>query len=267
MSHHLVEVKDLEYSYPDGTAVLRGVSFRLTHGEKAAIIGANGAGKSTLLLQLNGCLVPQTGTVRIGDLPLNKETLAHVRRTVGLVFQDPDDQLFMPLVRDDVAFGPLNLGLPPPEVEERVAHALATVGALHLKDRPPYRLSGGEKRAVAIAAVLSMSPDILVMDEPTSSLDPKTRRQLIELLQTFHHTLIIATHDLDLVLELCPRTLILKAGQVVADGPTRDLLQDEELLQASGLEKPLCLQGCPVCQERSKNPIPSEPAPAKKLND
>jgi cobalt/nickel transport system ATP-binding protein len=250
MSHHLVEVKDLEYAYPDGTPVLRGVSFRLTHGEAVALIGANGAGKSTLLLQLNGCLVPQAGTVRIGDLPLNKETLSHVRRTVGLVFQDPDDQLFMPLVRDDVAFGPLNLGLPVEEVEARVERALATVGALHLKDRPPYRLSGGEKRAVAIAAVLSMFPDILVMDEPTSSLDPKTRRQLIELLKTFHHTLIIATHDLDMVLDLCSRTIILKAGQVVADGPTRDILQDDELLLASGLEKPLCMQGCPVCQGR-----------------
>jgi cobalt/nickel transport system ATP-binding protein len=248
MSHHLVEVKDLEYAYPDGTPVLRGVSFRITHGESVALIGANGAGKSTLLLQLNGCLVPRAGTVRIGDLPLNKETLSHVRRTVGLVFQDPDDQLFMPLVYDDVAFGPLNLGLPVAEVEERVNRALDTVGALHLKDRPPYRLSGGEKRAVAIAAVLSMSPDILVMDEPTSYLDPKTRRQLIELLRTFHHTLIIATHDLDMVLDLCDRTIILRAGQVVADGPTRDLLQDDELLDASGLEKPLCLQGCPVCR-------------------
>ena len=249
MSHHLVEVKDLEYAYPDGTPVLRGVSFRITHGESVALIGANGAGKSTLLLQLNGCLVPQSGTVRVGDLPLNKETLSHVRRTVGLVFQDPDDQLFMPLVYDDVAFGPLNLGLPVAEVEERVNRALATVGALHLKDRPPYRLSGGEKRAVAIAAVLSMSPDILVMDEPTSYLDPKTRRQLIELLQTFHHTLIIASHDLDMVLDLCDRTIILQAGQVVADGPTRDLLQDDALLYASGLEKPLCMQGCPVCRD------------------
>jgi cobalt/nickel transport system ATP-binding protein len=247
MSHHLVEVRDLEYSYPDGTFALRGVSFRITHGEAVGIIGANGAGKSTLLLQLNGCLLPQAGTVRIGDLPLNKKTLSHVRRTVGMVFQDPDDQLFMPLVYDDVAFGPLNLGLPLEEVDERVKQALATVGALHLKDRPPYRLSGGEKRAVAIASVLSMSPSILVMDEPTSYLDPQTRRQLINLLKTFQHTMIIATHDLDLVLDLCDRTIILKTGQVAADGPTRRILQDGELLHASGLEKPLCMQGCPVC--------------------
>lgn len=251
MSHHLVEVKDLQYTYPDGTRVLRGVSFRITHGESVAIIGANGAGKSTLLLQLNGCLLPQAGAVRIGDFPLNKKTLPYVRRTVGMVFQDPDDQLFMPLVYDDVAFGPLNLGLPLEEVEARVVSALATVGALHLKDRPPYRLSGGEKRAVAIASVLSMSPSILVMDEPTSYLDPKTRRHLIELLQTFKHTLIIATHDLDMVLDLCSRTIILKDGQVVADGPTLDILQNDELLDSGNLEKPFRLQGCPLCGTKS----------------
>jgi len=251
MSHHLVEVKDLRYTYPDGTCVLRGVSFRITHGEAVAIIGANGAGKSTLLLQLNGCLLPQAGAVRIGDFPLNKKTLPYVRRTVGMVFQDPDDQLFMPLVYDDVAFGPLNLGLPLEEVEARVVSALATVGALHLKDRPPYRLSGGEKRAVAIASVLSMSPSILVMDEPTSYLDPKTRRHLIELLQTFKHTLIIATHDLDMVLDLCSRTIILKDGQVIADGPTLEILQNQELLDSGSLEKPFRLQGCPLCGTKS----------------
>jgi len=248
MSHHLVEVKDLHYRYPDGTSALRGVSFRITHGEAVAIIGANGAGKSTLLLQLNGCLLPQAGTVRIGDLPLNRKTLLHVRRTVGMVFQDPDDQLFMPLVHDDVAFGPLNLGLPAEEVEERVESALATVGASHLKDRPPYRLSGGEKRAVAIASVLSMSPSILVMDEPTAALDPKTRRHLIQLLKTFNHTLIIATHDLDLVLDLCSRAIVFKEGLIVADGPTLEILQNQELLDSSSLEKPLRLQGCPICQ-------------------
>lgn len=251
MSHHLVEVKDLQYTYPDGTAALRGVSFLLTHGEAVAIIGANGAGKSTLLLHLNGCLIPQAGEVRIGGLPLNKNTLSHVRRTVGMVFQDPDDQLFMPIVYDDVAFGPLNLGLPPEEVDHLVLDSLATVGASHLKDRPPYRLSGGEKRAVAIASVLAMSPDILVMDEPTSSLDPKTRRQLIELLKTFKHTRIIATHDLDLVLDLCSRVIVFKEGHVVADGPTLDILQNEELLESSSLEKPLRLQGCPVCRAKS----------------
>ena len=251
MSHHIVEVKDLQYSYPDGHSALRGISFRITHGETVAIIGANGAGKSTLLLHLNGCLIPEAGTVRVGDFPLTKKTLQHVRRTVGMVFQDPDDQLFMPLVYDDVAFGPLNLGLPPEEVDERVLNALSIVQATHLKDRPPYRLSGGEKRSVAIASVLSMSPSILIMDEPTSNLDPKSRRQLIHLLTTFDHTIIIATHDLDMVYDLCSRSIVLREGRVVADGPTPEILQNEELLDASRLEKPLRLQGCPVCGAKS----------------
>jgi cobalt/nickel transport system ATP-binding protein len=247
MSHHIIEVDDLSYSYPDGNQVLKGISFRITHGEKVALVGANGAGKSTLLLQFNGCLLPEAGRVRIGEMPVTRKTLKHVRRTVGLIFQDPDDQLFMPLVYDDVAFGPLNLGLSPEEVDRQVMQALAAVGALHLKDRPPYHLSGGEKRAVAIAAVLSLAPAILVMDEPSANLDPKTRRQLIELLKTFEHSLIIATHDLDLVLDLCPRTIVLKEGRVAADGPTREIMADEELLAACNLEKPLRLQGCPVC--------------------
>jgi cobalt/nickel transport system ATP-binding protein len=251
MSHHIVEVKDLQYSYPDGHSALRGISFRITHGETVAIIGANGAGKSTLLLHLNGCLIPEAGTVRVGDFPLTKKTLQHVRRTVGMVFQDPDDQLFMPLVYDDVAFGPLNLGLPPEEVDERVLNALSIVQATHLKDRPPYRLSGGEKRSVAIASVLSMSPSILIMDEPTSNLDPKSRRQLIHLLKTFDHTIIIATHDLDMVFDLCSRCIVLREGRVVADAPTPEILQNEELLDASRLEKPLRLQGCPVCGAKS----------------
>jgi cobalt/nickel transport system ATP-binding protein len=247
MSHHIIEVTDLRYTYPDGTPALRGLSFRIVHGESVAVVGSNGAGKSTLLLHLNGCLTPMAGTVRIGDFPLTSKTLPHVRRTVGMVFQDPDDQLFMPLVHDDVAFGPLNLGLSPEDVEAKIESALATVGAAHLRDRPSYRLSAGEKRAVAIASVLAMSPSILVMDEPTSSLDPRARRQLIQLLAAFDHTKIIATHDLDMALDLCSRTIVLKDGAVVADGPTRDILQDEALLQTSNLEKPLRLQGCPVC--------------------
>jgi cobalt/nickel transport system ATP-binding protein len=247
MSHHIVEVKDLQYTYPDGNSALRGISFRITHGETVGIIGANGAGKSTLLLHLNGCLVPEAGTVRVGDFPLTKKTLEYVRRTVGMVFQDPDDQLFMPLVYDDVAFGPLNLGLPAEEVNERVLDALSVVGATHLKDRPPYRLSGGEKRSVAIASVLSMSPSILVLDEPTSNLDPRARRQLIGLLKTFEHTIIVATHDLDMVLDLCSRAIVLKEGRVAADGPAPDILHDDELLESSRLERPLRLQGCPVC--------------------
>ncbi|PKN50328.1 MAG: cobalt ABC transporter ATP-binding protein [Deltaproteobacteria bacterium HGW-Deltaproteobacteria-16] len=247
MSHHIVEVKDLRHVYPDGTEALRGVSFRITHGESVAIIGANGAGKSTLLLHLNGYLATSQGSIRIGDFPLTPATLPEIRRTVGMVFQDPDDQLFMPTVFDDVAFGPLNLGLTGDEVEERVQEALARVGAGHLRDKPPYRLSGGEKKRVAIATVLAMSPDILVMDEPTSGLDPFARRQLMGLLKNFHHTRIFTSHDLDMVLELCERTIVLHEGEVRADGPTLDIFRDEALLGACRLEKPFAMQGCPVC--------------------
>ncbi len=247
MSHHIVQVDNLTHTYADGTEAVRGISFRIHHGESVAVVGANGAGKSTLLLHLNGYLPPQNGTVRIGDFPLTKETVKEIRKTVGMIFQDPDDQLFMPTVFDDVAFGPLNLGLPAAEVERRVGEALTRVGAGHLRERPPYKLSGGEKRAVAIASVLAMSPDILVMDEPTSNLDPRARRQLIELLRGFHHTKIIATHDLDMVLDLCERTIVIHDGQVTADGPTLDIFNDERLLGESHLEKPLRMQGCPVC--------------------
>jgi cobalt/nickel transport system ATP-binding protein len=247
MSHHIVETKDLRFSYPDRTPALQGISFKIHHGESVAIVGANGAGKSTLLLHLNGYLTPTSGMVRIGDYPLTRETVHEVRRTVGMVFQDPDDQLFMSTVYQDVAFGPLNLGLPPVEVDSRVQQALETVGVAHLKDRPPHKLSGGQKRRVAIATVLSMTPDILVMDEPSSGLDPWARQQLIALLDSFLHTKIIASHDLDMVLDLCERTIILHEGTVKADGPTLEIFKNDELLAACHLEKPLRMQGCPVC--------------------
>ncbi len=250
MSHHIVEVDALCFRYPDGTSALNGLSFRIEHGESVAIVGANGAGKSTLLLHLNGYLTPEQGTVRIGDYPLTPETVQDIRRTVGMVFQDPDDQLFMPTVYDDVAFGPLNLGFPADEVDRKVTEALTLMDVLHLKERPPYHLSGGEKRAVAIATVLSMSPDILVMDEPTTGLDPHGRRLLIEKLNSFKHTKIIATHDLDLVVDLCERTIVIHDGQVTADGPTLEIFKDESLLAASHLEKPLRMQACPVCSAR-----------------
>jgi len=248
VSHHIIEINDLKYAYPDGTRALSGISLRIVHGESVAIIGANGAGKSTLLAHLVGILTPAAGTVRVGDYPLqpgNKKIIAYIRRAVGMVFQNPDDQLFMPTVFDDVAFGPLNLGLPPEEVEQRAMTALATVGAAHLKDRPPYKLSGGQKRAVAIASVLAMAPDILVLDEPSSDLDPRSRRHLITLLKSFTHTKIIATHDLDMVMDLCGRTVVLKEGAIFADKPTMSILTDEKLLAECGLEKPLRLQGPP----------------------
>jgi cobalt/nickel transport system ATP-binding protein len=247
MSHHIVEAQDVHYTYSDGTAAVRGVSFRITHGESVAVVGANGAGKSTLLQHLNGYLLPTSGTVRIGDTVLTRKTLPIVRRTVGMVFQDPDDQLFMPTVFDDVAFGPINMGLPGDQVRSRVERALETVGMSHVARRPPYRLSGGEKRAVAIATVLAMDPGILVMDEPSSNLDPRARRRLIELLGTFAHTKIIATHDLDLAMDLCARTIVLYQGRVAADGPTAGILCDESILGPCGLEKPLSIRGCPIC--------------------
>lgn len=247
MSHHIVEVKDLRHSYPDGTEALRGISFTIHHGESVAVIGANGAGKSTLLLHLNGYLTPSDGNVRIGDTPVIKGTLPEVRRTVGMVFQDPDDQLFMPTVADDVAFGPLNLGLPAEEVERRVTESLERVGAGHLRDKPPYRLSGGEKKRVAIATVLSMSPDILVMDEPTAGLDPFARRQLMGLLREFRHTKIFTSHDLDMVLELCERVIVLREGAVAEDGPPAEIFRNSELLESCRLEPPFSMQGCPIC--------------------
>ena len=212
MSHHLVELADLRHTYPDGTVALDGITFTITHGESVGIIGANGAGKSTLLLHLNGCLNQTSGEIRIGHTLMTKETMAEIRRTIGMVFQDPDDQLFMPTVFDDVAFGPFNLGLTRLEVEERVTKALALVEAGHLRDKPPYHLSGGEKKRVAIATVLSMEPNILVMDEPTNGLDPHARRQLMGLMKAFHHTKIFTSHDLDMVMELCDRVIVLGHG-------------------------------------------------------
>ena len=238
MSHHLVEMQHVTFTYPDGTAALQDVSFRITHGESVALIGENGAGKSTLLLHLNGFLTPMSGSVRVGDLPVMKSTLPAIRRSIGMIFQHPDDQLFMPTVHDDVAFGPLNLGLPPEEVEARVTNALTMVGMAHVAKKPPYRLSEGQKRSIAIATVLALEPNMLIMDEPSSNLDPKSRRNLINLLRTFTHTKIIATHDLEMALDVCERTIIMHQGRIAADGKTFDLLQNDALLEESHLERP-----------------------------
>lgn len=247
MSHHKIETKKVSFHYPDGHQALRDISFLLHHGEAVGIIGANGAGKSTLLLLLMGVLFPGTGEVLIGDIHVTKKTLPLIRQRLGLVFQDPDDQLFMPTVYDDVAFGPQNLKLDNEEVKMRVHRALDIVGILHLKDRPPFKLSGGEKRAAAIASILAMQPDVLIMDEPTSGLDPKSRRRVIELLNSFDHTRIITSHDLDMIMSTCQRVIVLRDGVVAADGNAAEILADSQLLDECGLEQPLSMQKCPVC--------------------
>ncbi len=242
MSHHFIDFRDVKYRYPDGTEALRGITFRITHGESVGIVGANGAGKSTLLLHMNGFLMPSSGAVTIGDVLLQKGTAQEIRKRVGVVFQYPDDQLFMPTVFDDVAFGPLNLGLDEQSVRERVEDALRTVSALQLRDKPPHHLSGGQKSAVAIASVLAMEPDILVMDEPAANLDPKARRRLIQLLKTFSHTKIVASHDLDLILDVCSRCIVIHESVVAADGPAAEILSNKALLEGNNLELPLSLQ-------------------------
>lgn len=242
MSRHALQIKKLSFAYPDGTPALRNLSLAIAEGESVALVGANGAGKSTLLLHLNGVLMPPPGSIRIGEMELNKESLVAIRQKVGMVFQDTDDQLFMPTVFEDVCFGPLNATWSPTEVETRATAALKQVGLLHLKDRPPSRLSAGEKRGAAIAGVLAMAPDLLVMDEPSSNLDPRARRRLIELLQSFNHTQIIATHDLELAVEVCSRTLVLSNGELVADGATKELLNNEALMLEHGLERPHILR-------------------------
>ena len=247
MSHHLLRVENLVYAYQPSRPVLEGISFEIRHGESVGIIGANGAGKSTLLLLLTGVLQPDSGQIKVGDVQLTAKSLPSVRQRLGLVFQDPDDQLFMPTVYDDVAFGPRNSGLSEAEAAARTEWALEMAGISGLRDRPPFRLSGGEKRAASIAAVLSMEPDILILDEPSASLDPRTRRRLISLLRQFEHTRIITSHDLDLILETCERTIILDRGKIAASGRTRDVLADAALLESAGLELPLACQSCPVC--------------------
>lgn len=242
MSHHIVEFNNVFFHYPDGTEALRGVSLRVTHGEAVGIVGANGAGKSTLLMQMNGYLLPTAGTVTVGAFQLTKKTRMEIRKKAGMIFQNPDDQLFMPTVYDDVAFGPRNLGMNAETVQERVMKALQTVGCADLKEKPPHHLSGGQKRAVSIATVTAMEPDILVMDEPSSNLDPKSRRSLITLLKGFEHTKIIAAHDLDFILDVCTRCLVIKDGRVAADGPTGVILTDRALLEENNLELPLSLQ-------------------------
>jgi cobalt/nickel transport system ATP-binding protein len=231
----VVEFKHVSYSYPMGGEALCDVSFRISPGEKVALVGCNGAGKSTLMLHTNGLLLPSSGVVMVDGVEVDKSTAHMVRQRVGILFQNSDEQLFMPTVREEVAFGPCNMHLSEEMVTESVARALAMVDASHLIDKAPYMLSEGQKKSVAIASVLSMNPSILVMDEPTASLDPRSRRNLIALVRSMPHTVLIATHDMEMVRLLCPRTIVMGAGRIIADAPTDSVFADAALLENAGL--------------------------------
>lgn len=234
----ILEVDELTFAYPAGHLALDHVSLKLQRGEKVALVGHNGSGKSTLMLNIIGILNGEGG-IRVNGMALTEENLPFIRAKVGLVFQNPDDQLFSPTVFEDVAFGPLHMGYSEAETQERVGNALADVGMEKFANRLSYHLSTGEKKRVAIATVLSMDPELIILDEPSAGLDPKARRSLINLLRELPQSLLVATHDLLMVRELLPRTVILDSGQVVADGDTEQLLADKDLLDKHGLELPI----------------------------
>jgi cobalt/nickel transport system ATP-binding protein len=234
----VLDVRGLAFAYPDGHQALYGVDLHVHRGERVALLGPNGAGKSTLVLHLNGILTAGAGSVAVSGLPVTKAHVPEIRRRVGIVFQDPDDQLFMGTVRADVAFGPANLGLTGDALERRVQTALEQVGMAEYADRPPHHLSFGQRRRVAVATVLAMEPEILVLDEPSSNLDPASRRELADILRSLDVTVLMVTHDLPYALELCPRSVVLSDGSVVADGSTYDVLTDDALMHAHRLELP-----------------------------
>ncbi|WP_420034099.1 energy-coupling factor ABC transporter ATP-binding protein [Streptomyces sp. cg28] len=245
-----LDVSGLAFAYPDGHQALFGVDFSVARGERVALLGPNGAGKTTLVLHLNGILTGGAGTVKVAGMPVDKRNMAEIRRKVGIVFQDPDDQLFMPTVREDVAFGPAAAGMKGAELEARVRKALSLVGMEEFADRPPHHLSFGQRRRVAVATVLAMEPEILVLDEPSSNLDPASRRELADILRSLDVTVLMVTHDLPYALELCPRALILSGGVIAADGPTGDLLMDEHLMRDHRLELPFGFDPASVSARR-----------------
>ncbi|WP_017296904.1 energy-coupling factor ABC transporter ATP-binding protein [Nodosilinea nodulosa] len=260
MHHNPIAIDDLSYAYADGTQALSHINLSIAAGERVALVGANGSGKSTLLLHLNGILLPQSGRLTVGEYPMQPEHLQAIRNFVGLVFQNPDDQLFMPTVWEDITFGPMNQGVQGKDLHHRCHHCLYAVGLdpERYAQRSPENLSGGEKQRVAIAGVLAMQPQILVFDEPTAQLDPRSRRQLINLLQQMPMTQLIATHDLDLALELCDRTIVLNRGELVRQGPTPQILGDQAFLQQHHLELPLSYSR-PYCQ-LDHAPVQAKPA-------
>lgn len=238
MSAPAIRVRDLRYSYPDGHIALDGIDLDIAEGERVALLGPNGAGKTTLMLHLNGVLRASAGTVEISGTLLSRSTLRDIRRRVGLVFQDPDDQLFMPTLAQDVAFGPANFGLRGAELDARVAHALAVVSMTELAGRSPAHMSGGQRRRAALATVLACEPEVLVLDEPSANLDPVARRELAETLSALDATMLIVTHDLPYAAQLCDRAIVMDGGVIVADGAIDEVLSDTALLAAHRLELP-----------------------------
>lgn len=243
MSHIHMDVEHLSFAYEKNTPILKDITFHAHENDAIGIVGANGAGKSTLLKLLVGLDMRFEGSIRVEEIPLSNETLVKVREKIGYVFQDSDAQLFMTTVEEDVAFAPRNYGLPEDEVQRRVDKALEKVHIEHLRKKPIYKMSGGEKKLASIATILSMTPDVILMDEPSVALDPKNRRNLIHVLNEFDHLKMIASHDLDFILDTCNRVILIDHGEIIADGEAREILTNEELLETHGLELPLSLYG------------------------
>ena len=242
MSHIRINFEHVNYSYEKSVPILRDVTFSAHEHESIGLIGANGVGKSTLLKLLVGLNLGYEGTISVEGMKVEKQILPKIRERIGYVFQDSDSQLFMSTAYEDIAFGPRNYGLSEPEVQERVEHALSMIHIEHLKNKQIYKMSGGEKKMVSIATILAMTPDIILMDEPSIALDPRNRRYLIQILNQFHHLKIIASHDLDMILDTCSRVILMAEGTIIRDGKAEEILSDKELLEANGLELPLCMQ-------------------------
>lgn len=243
MSHIHIDVENVSFEYEKGKEILSQITLHAAETDSIGLIGANGVGKSTFLKLIVGLNLNFKGSIRIEEIPVEKETLPQIRSKIGYVFQDSDSQLFMNTAYEDIAFAPRNYGLPESEVQRRVEQALELTGTTHLRDKQIYKMSGGEKKLVSIATILSMTPDIILMDEPSIALDPRNRRNLIHILNSFDHLKIIASHDLDMILETCERTILMADGKIICDGPTKEILTNKELLEENGLELPFCLQG------------------------
>ena len=245
MSHIRIDLENVTFAYETGKNIIDDITLHARENDSIGIIGANGMGKSTLLKLLVGLNLNYRGNIRVEDIPVEKSTLPQIREKIGYVFQDSDNQLFMSTAYDDVAFAPRNYGLPESEVKRRVNYAFEITGSSHLQNKQIYKMSGGEKKLISIATIMSMKPDIILMDEPSIALDPKNRRNLIHILKTFQHMKVIASHDLDMILETCERTILISEGKIICDGLTKDILTNKELLEQNGLELPFCLQDSP----------------------